>query len=77
MKLWDKLRERRAANREERKRKADEDLEALERGDIEDLKSHKRKVRDGRIDGSSRPPAPATCLLSRPTKRKTPLKPCY
>jgi hypothetical protein len=50
MKLWDKLRERRAANREERKREADEDLEALERGDIEDLKSHKRKVRDGRID---------------------------
>ena len=50
MKLWDKLRERRAANGEERKRKADEDLEALERGDIVDLKSHKRKVRDGRID---------------------------
>jgi hypothetical protein len=50
MKLWDTLRERRAANREERKRQADEDLEALERGDIEDLKSHKRKVRDGRID---------------------------
>jgi hypothetical protein len=50
MKLWDTLRERRAANREERKREADEDLEALERGDIEDLKSHKRKVRDGRID---------------------------
>jgi hypothetical protein len=50
MKLWDTLRERRAANRKERKRQADEDLEALERGDIEDLKSHKRKVRDGRID---------------------------
>jgi hypothetical protein len=50
MKLWDKLRKRRAANREERKREADEDLEALERGDIEDLKSHKRKVRDERID---------------------------
>jgi hypothetical protein len=50
MKLFVKLRELRAANREERKREADEDLEALERGDIEDLKSHKRKVRDGRID---------------------------
>jgi hypothetical protein len=50
MRLWDKLRERPAANREEHKREADEDLEALERGDIEDLKSHKHKVRDGRID---------------------------
>ena len=50
MRVWDKLRARRAAKQVERKRHADEDLEALERGDIEELKSHKRKIREGRID---------------------------
>jgi hypothetical protein len=46
MRLWEKLRERRAAKQEEREREADEDLEALARGDIEDLATHKRKIRD-------------------------------
>jgi hypothetical protein len=46
MKLWEKLRERRAAKQEERERETDEDLEAPERGDIDDLASHKRKIRD-------------------------------
>lgn len=45
MKLWDRLRERRAATRKEHEREAEEDLEALERGEI-DLGSHKRTVRD-------------------------------
>lgn len=46
MKLWDKLRGRRAARREEREREADEDLEAVERGELEPLSSHKRTIRD-------------------------------
>ena len=46
MKLWDRLRERRAARRKEYEREAEEDLEALERGEIDDLGSHKRTVRD-------------------------------
>jgi hypothetical protein len=41
MKLWDRLRARRAARREEHEREAEEDLEALERGEIDDLGSHK------------------------------------
>jgi hypothetical protein len=46
MKLCDRLRERRAARRKEYEREAEEDLEALERGEIDDLGSHKRTVRD-------------------------------
>jgi hypothetical protein len=46
MKFWDKLRGRRAARREEHEREAEEDLEALERGEVDDLGSHKRKIRD-------------------------------
>lgn len=46
MKLWDNLRKRRAARREEHEREAREDLEALERGEVDDLGPHKRKIRD-------------------------------
>jgi hypothetical protein len=46
MKLWDRLRARRAVRREEHEREASEDREALERGEIDDLGSHKRTVRD-------------------------------
>jgi hypothetical protein len=50
MKFWKRHQERRAAKREQRKREADQDLEALVRGEIEDLGSHKREVRDEYID---------------------------
>jgi hypothetical protein len=46
MKFWDKLRGRRAARREEHEREAEEDLEALERGELETLGSHERTIRD-------------------------------
>jgi len=46
MKLWDRLRARRAAGREEHEREAEEDLEALQRGEIDDPGSHKRSIRD-------------------------------
>ena len=45
MKLWDKLRARRAASREEHDRQAREDLEAWERGELEEPGSHKRRIR--------------------------------
>jgi hypothetical protein len=64
MKLWDRLRTRRAARREEHEREAEEDLEAPERGEIDDLGSHKRTIRDEYPEeklplGRRRLPAPA------------------
>jgi hypothetical protein len=46
MKLWDRLRARRAARREEHEREAEEDLEALERGEVDALGSHRHTIRD-------------------------------
>jgi hypothetical protein len=45
MKLWDTLRERRAAKREERERQAQEDMVAISRGEAHELSSYKRAIR--------------------------------
>jgi hypothetical protein len=45
MNLWDTLRERRAAKREERVRQAQEDLELISRGEAQDITSYKRAIR--------------------------------
>jgi hypothetical protein len=43
--LWNTLRERRAARREERERQAEEDLELITNGEAQDLTSYKRAMR--------------------------------
>ena len=45
MRLWNTLRERRAARREERERQAEEDLELIIRGEAQDITSYKRAIR--------------------------------
>ena len=45
MKLWNMLRERRAARRKERERQAAEDLELIGSGEAQDLTSYKRAMR--------------------------------
>ena len=45
MKLWNTLRRRRAAKREESERQAQDDLVALSRGEAHDLSSYKRAMR--------------------------------
>lgn len=45
MKLWDTLRERHAAKRDEQARQAQEDLVAINSGEAHDLSSHKRAIR--------------------------------
>jgi hypothetical protein len=45
MRLWNTLRERRAARREERERQAEEDLELISSGEAQDLTSYKRAMR--------------------------------
>jgi hypothetical protein len=45
MKLWDTLRKRRAAKREERERQAQEDLVAISLGEAHELSSYKRAIR--------------------------------
>ena len=45
MRLWNTLRGRRAAKREERERQAKEDLELIRSGEAQDLASYKRAIR--------------------------------
>jgi hypothetical protein len=45
MRLWNTLRGRRAAKREERERQAKEDLELISSGEAQDLTSYKRAIR--------------------------------
>jgi hypothetical protein len=45
MRLWNTLRDRRAARREERERQAEEDLELISRGEAQDLTSYKHAIR--------------------------------
>ena len=45
MRLWNTLRERRAARREERERQAEEDLELIGSGEAQDLTSYQRAIR--------------------------------
>ena len=61
MKLWDRLRERRAAKRQERERQAQEDLVAISRGDAHELSSYKRAIRRDYVGGAFPPSVPATC----------------
>jgi len=53
MKLWDRLRERRAAKRQERERQAQEDLVAISRGEAHELSSYKRAIRRDYVGGLS------------------------
>jgi hypothetical protein len=61
MKLWNTLRERRAAKREENERQAQDDLVAISRGEALDLSSYKRAVRRDYV-GEGFPSAGAGCL---------------
>ena len=45
MRLWNTLRQRRAARRKERERQADQDLELIGSGEAQDLTSYKRAMR--------------------------------
>jgi hypothetical protein len=68
MKLWDTLRERRAAKREERERQAQEDLVAISRGEAHDLSSYKRAIRRDYV-GEGFPSAGGGYMPSRAGER--------
>ena len=61
MKLWDTLRERHAAKREERERQAQEDLVAISRGEAHELSSYKPAIRRHYVGEGSPPQVPAGC----------------
>jgi hypothetical protein len=66
MRLWNTLRERRAARRGERKRQAEEDLELISRGEAQDLTSYKRAIRRDYVSGRAFPRQAAGCFPRRP-----------
>jgi hypothetical protein len=68
MKLWNTLRARRAAKREEHERQAKEDLEAISRGEAQDLSSYKRAVQRDSV-GEGFPSAGAGVLPARAGER--------
>jgi hypothetical protein len=68
MKLWDTLRERRAAKREERERQAQEDLVAISRGEAHELSSYKRAIRRDYV-GEGFPSAGAGLMPARAGER--------
>ena len=68
MKLWDTLRERRAAKREKRERQAREDLVAINSGEAYELSSYKRALRRDYV-GEGFPSAGAGCLPARAGER--------
>jgi hypothetical protein len=68
MNLWNKLRKRRAAKREQSERQAKDDLLALSRGEAVDLSSHKRAMRRDYV-GEGFPSAGGGYMPSRAGER--------